>query len=782
MPQTAANPGTIGTKPLAVGTRGRRAAVSLFLAALVCAATAAQNGNQASPPPEGSIDLVLILDDSASVLRWSAEVDQYLLGPFVRDYLRLGDTVHLLAFGSRAQVDTVRTVAAEGDVKAILGQIFLLYPVDRHTDFIGALDFLTGYLKSLDPARKKLVVIVTDGVQDPPPGSTWASLDAAAVSREVDRAAASLKSLGWPLRFVMLPFGSDQTATLPSVGSSTSSGSPATKAGVEASVAGAVPAGAPATGTAATPRSGISTGPATAPSGSSAAETATPPRTSAVGSDQATGKLQQGLPPEADTAIGAAAVPGAGVAAADEAAKALQADVTQWPPQGEGGGAAVGQHAAVPAGTEAAPTNGTAAGGQLGGAAIGQSSSISPVPSAEAAASLGLPGLEFPQDLGRQGRDFTLPLVVTNPGTTALSLELLSVKSGDQVLFSGRLKATIPPESKADLAPRLRLPDSIPIGNLELPLDVTFADGLRTMPGSGTVRLELVEGSFLGSISTFALPAFIGIAIFFALALLVARILGWIPSRLRSGAGVAMRRSAETDTARIAGAGQKNGAEDGPSRPSPSGKTAAPRESSRPGATPDSGRTRANPASVGASALTGEVEVVRKSSDPHFDAADTPPASMGERGVGFAHYVPVVKRGGSIEIELRVVGQNSHIGKRNIHVLHAGHSKSVGGRRSDFLIFFVPVPQAVAELHFDGEACVFVPKQARFFPDLEGPIEDCLDRDIPMIAPTGYAVTLRFMRWEEPSLRINRLLHCIDVPGLAWESDFDSRGKPSGNR
>jgi hypothetical protein len=113
-----------------------------------------------------------------------------------------------------------------------------------------------------------------------------------------------------------------------------------------------------------------------------------------------------------------------------------------------------------------------------------------------------------------------------------------------------------------------------------------------------------------------------------------------------------------------------------------------------------------------------------------------------------------------------VAEQNPHIGLRNVKALSAGGSKSVGGGGSDFLVFLVNVPRRSAELHFDGEKLTFVPLRPELFPELSGPVEDCLGVDIPMISRSGYPLTLRFTAYEKPADAINRLLHCIDFTGL----------------
>jgi hypothetical protein len=131
-----------------------------------------------------------------------------------------------------------------------------------------------------------------------------------------------------------------------------------------------------------------------------------------------------------------------------------------------------------------------------------------------------------------------------------------------------------------------------------------------------------------------------------------------------------------------------------------------------------------------------------------------------------AAFAPRVVKPGSIQIEFLVAEQNPHIGLRNVRSLTAGGSRSIGGGANDFLIFLVSVPRKSAEIHFDGEKLTFVPLRPELFPELLGPVEDCLGKDIPMISQSGYPLTLRFTAYEKPVDKINRLLHCIDTAGL----------------
>ena len=684
--------------PLA-GARRKILALALFLALLGTLGAQGASAGGSALPDSGSIDLVLLIDDSASVLQWSRDLDAYLLGPFVRDYLRLGDTVHLLSFGSSTSLDFVRKLTDEADLKAILGQLFLLYPIQRHTDFIGALDFLSSYVKSLDPARKKLIVIVTDGVQDPAPGSRWAALDVRGVKAEIDRAATALRGSGWPVRFVILPFGSDE----------------------------------PTTATAAESR----TGPASSVAASHPAATSPSPAASASGAPVASGagKGQQPQSPKS----------GGGISAADEAAQALDAAVTRWPPEGGQGTISTASSSGASTASNSGPST------AINGAPPSGSSLV-------AASDFGIPSLRFPGDLGQKGRTFTLPLRIDNKGSKPLDLELVSVSSPAGELIVKPVKARVAPGASITLNPRIRLPESIVQGTVSLPVELGFADDLRTMPGGGTLNLRLVESPL---VSLLAMPTFLtalGIIVFFIIALVIIRLLGWLPFWTKGKARKALGRvvsSAPVDAAAKQGAAFR------------ANTTLGVRASIKDG---EAEKPKASVSMNGGKQKTGfEGKLGTRAEIPGLVRIPEQPKTQEQGPEYFPTIAPGIKRKGQVRIEFRVLEQNSHVGKRNVHELREGQALSVGGKHSDFLIFLVPMPHAVAELHFDGEACSFVPRDRRLFPALKGPISSCLDRDIPMVSPRGYPLTLRFSTWEDPGLRLNRLLHCIEVPGLDWD-------------
>jgi hypothetical protein len=111
-------------------------------------------------------------------------------------------------------------------------------------------------------------------------------------------------------------------------------------------------------------------------------------------------------------------------------------------------------------------------------------------------------------------------------------------------------------------------------------------------------------------------------------------------------------------------------------------------------------------------------------------------------------------------VYLEVDDQNRNIGRRNTHSLKAGSTYTVGGRNSDFLIFLVPFPPSIGILKFDGKECAFVPKKLRYFPELSGePVPDCIEKTIKIISDSGYKLSFRFRKYEDPLLAINRIMN-----------------------
>jgi hypothetical protein len=116
-------------------------------------------------------------------------------------------------------------------------------------------------------------------------------------------------------------------------------------------------------------------------------------------------------------------------------------------------------------------------------------------------------------------------------------------------------------------------------------------------------------------------------------------------------------------------------------------------------------------------------------------------------------------------LKLFVADQNTLIGKRNTHLVKPGLSYTVGGGRSDFLIFLVPVPPHIGELRYENSGCSFYPRKPEYFPDTGNePIHDCIGKIIRVISDKGYELFLRIEQYEDPLIELNRLMHSIRLP------------------
>ncbi len=114
---------------------------------------------------------------------------------------------------------------------------------------------------------------------------------------------------------------------------------------------------------------------------------------------------------------------------------------------------------------------------------------------------------------------------------------------------------------------------------------------------------------------------------------------------------------------------------------------------------------------------------------------------------------------------MRVAMQNPNIGSRNIHSVPPGSSRSVGGDGSTFLIYFVPVPRRIGDVRNDGKRYLFVPRRPEYFPQLDGPVPDCIGTPLHAVSQRGRPLTFTFEEYISPVEEINRLMRSVKQQG-----------------
>ncbi len=421
------------------------------------------------------------------------------------------------------------------------------------------------------------------------------------------------------------------------------------------------------------------------------------------------------------------------------------------------------------AGYGEAGSNAPGAGDYLADLAAAAGTAVSSFDPANASATvedtIDLPRISFPAGLGATDYALSIPVEIGNGSSRELRVELtrLLLDDGTDILRE-KAFATVPAGGSARVVLKALLPESMAEGRLELSLEPRFADGLRVSPAKSVVAMELRRSPLAAFFRNSAMVVlfFVLLAVACAAILLV-----FLYSRR-------IHRKAEEPVvdALIDASAQSRSAHVSPYA-ADVGKAAAHASPYAAGVTaPEATHIRDKAALLGA---WGGTAASRRALPLASDASREATAVTAPRGP--MSYEPNVVRAGSARLTLRVLGQNPNIGKRNIRAMHSGGRASVGGGSSDFLVFLLPVPRRIAWLYYDGSDATLVPAKPEFFPDYDAPIEACLGRDIRMVTARGKELTLRFERYVSPVERINRLLHCIESPGLSAKPGDDGRSE-----
>jgi Mg-chelatase subunit ChlD len=157
------------------------------------------------PVAAENIDLVVMVDTSASMFPYFDDLMNYLVHDLLATRLHRGDTFHLLSFDSTPEVEIALEMNSAEAADRAFGRILLLHPLGRYTDLVAALQFLYKYVKELPETNSKQIILITDGVNDPPPGSATSAMSEAAVRKAVIDVASAMKKEGWKLDILKVP-------------------------------------------------------------------------------------------------------------------------------------------------------------------------------------------------------------------------------------------------------------------------------------------------------------------------------------------------------------------------------------------------------------------------------------------------------------------------------------------------------------------------------------------------------------------------------------------------
>lgn len=429
----------------------------------------------------------------------------------------------------------------------------------------------------------------------------------------------------------------------------------------------------------------------------------------------------------------------------------------------------------------------------------------------------------YPESLGTVDRAFTLPIGLENPAEDEAKLELVAVLLADGTNVLKHKEITrVAPKGSATLRASILLPQETPEGEQDLVLEPVFADGTRLYPAKAEIQVDIRPSPLAAFFRTTAKPIAFVLILILAMAAIAMAIRyvrsvhrraeapvvdAILDSQSSYGSRVSALADARRPDARDASALLAKAGSTGSSRPDAAAllgsrgsaerdraalladaaaggrkdaagllgaaAAAAPKAGTLTG--PDAGTARgqellaqaARPdgrdaASLLSSWRSGETGADRRAAVLPASPIGMAP-SLSRRGP--YEYTPRVVQQGAHRFELMVDGQRTDIGTRNIKTLHAGGRKTLGGKSSDFLVFLLPMPARIADVHYDGQNVTVVPTRPEFFPDYSGPIEDCLDQTIRIVTAKGKELAFRISRYVPPLAKLNKILHCIEMPG-----------------
>ena len=178
------------------------------------------NVNQAS----NKADVVILLDNSGTMLPYYDEVNSKVLTEICDNFVRLGDTFHLLSFNEKPVTEISQPVKTEADIYKIISRFNLLYPLGPYTDFPSALQYAQQYIASLDVYNQKVLIIISDGLFNPAENSTFYNKTSEEINNAINTSISKMKSEGTHIYYIKAPFPEDLNLKSLEDGSTTNTG------------------------------------------------------------------------------------------------------------------------------------------------------------------------------------------------------------------------------------------------------------------------------------------------------------------------------------------------------------------------------------------------------------------------------------------------------------------------------------------------------------------------------------------------------------------------------
>jgi hypothetical protein len=106
-------------------------------------------------------DVVVVYDASAEGALYHYDMQDYAATSLLNEFLRRGDTFHLVSFSKEASLELTRKITSVSDYKTVVARLFLLLPMERESDADAAINWTKNYIQLLPQGREKDVVFLS---------------------------------------------------------------------------------------------------------------------------------------------------------------------------------------------------------------------------------------------------------------------------------------------------------------------------------------------------------------------------------------------------------------------------------------------------------------------------------------------------------------------------------------------------------------------------------------------------------------------------------------------
>jgi hypothetical protein len=584
------------------------------------------------------IDLVVLFDTSESMMPYFDNTVQYLLKDILKEHLTYGDSFHLISFADEPEFELSKKINEEKDIEEIVSRVLLLSPLGKYTDLVAALKYLYEYTEDLSLQSRKTILILTDGIHDPPQGSLNA--DGSKAREETNRIAQDIRKEGWDVNLLEYPLS---------------------------------------------------------------------------------GQTQAGGAGSGDNLL-------------PTLAGDLKVPIVSYP-DGEGADSDGLAHSA-----------------------------------------LGAPEIIFPGHLGKVKAGFAVPLRVKNYRENPVLVKLNQILMEGQNILNKPVSVKVPGNSEAELPAQVVLPKGMELGEKSYAVELVFDETVRVFPRKGVLAFTYVRPGLGIDVSVTLRIVLLVLCILLGVGLLFL-LFRSLFTQAKPQRRPAVQKMPLPERERQVSRGQVQASsplrraslssELSPAKSSFS-ETAAKSQSGMSGA---KGFASASSAPYGtarggtdytdlSASLRSEAE--RQKYELKSDRRREPavlPVSKGEREI------PKSGRGSATPVELKVSYKILHRKYTNIHWFSDGTKRTIGGAGCSYFIDLPSVTGSIAEISFEHGSFILTPTRPEFFPDLSGPVRDCLKKRIRLYPSIEEETVITFVEYVSPVDKINRIMHLTDRPG-----------------